>query len=101
MYGAGKTPFGDELAKPDWRCTVKPMDWVWGKPGKIFIHFFKWPGAKFELAGFNGQVEKAYMLADPDRKPLKCSVTENELSVELPEKATDEIDSVLCIEVKD
>jgi len=41
------------------------------------------------------------MLADTDRKPLKCSVTENELSVELPEKATDEIDSVLCIEVKD
>jgi len=100
VYGAGKTPFGDELGKPDWRCTVKPLDWTWDKPGKLYIHFFKWPGAKFELAGFNGNAGKAYMLADPARKALKCSVTDGKLTVELPEKATDEIDSVLCIEVQ-
>jgi alpha-L-fucosidase len=117
IYGAGKTPFGAEFGKEDpvkknkrgkaifnqetdWRCTVKPMDWTWGKAGKLYIHLFKWPGAKFELASFNGKVEKAYMLADQDRKALKCSVTEGKLTIELPEKATDEIDSVLCIEVR-
>lgn len=117
IYGAGKTPFGTEFGKEDpvkknkrgkaifnqesaWRCTVKPMDWTWGKEGKLYIHLFKWPGAKFELASFNGKVEKAYMLADQDRTALKCSVTEGKLTVELPEKATDEIDSVLCIEVR-
>jgi len=109
IYDAGRTPFGDEFGKydpekkdkkgrpvfnesKDWRCTTKP--------GKLYIHLFKWPGAKFELAGFNGKVEKAYMLADPDRKPLKCGVTDGKLTVELQEKATDQIDSVLCLEVK-
>jgi alpha-L-fucosidase len=117
VYGAGSSPFGYEFGKEDpvkknkrgrpifnqgtdWRCTVKPMDWTWGKAGKLYIHLFKWPGAKLELAGFNGKVEKAYMLADPDRKALKCSVSDGKLTVELPEKATDGIDSVLCIEVK-
>jgi alpha-L-fucosidase len=117
VYGAGRTPFGDELGKydpekkdnrgrpvfnetTDWRCTVKPMDWTWGKAGKLYLHLFKWPGARFELAGFNGKVEKAYMLADPDRMALKHSVTEGKLTIELPEKATDEIDSVLCIELQ-
>jgi alpha-L-fucosidase len=117
VYGVGRTPFGVEFSKcdpenkddrgrpvfnetTDWRCTVKPMDWTWGKTGKLFLHLFKWPGAKFELAGFNGKVDKAYMLADPDHKTLKHRVTEGKLTVELPAKATDEIDSVLCIEVK-
>jgi alpha-L-fucosidase len=117
VYGVGRTPFGDEFGKydpekkdnrgrpvfnetTDWRCTVKPIDWTWSNAGKLYLHFFKWPGAKFELAGFNGKVEKAYMLADSDRKALKCSVTEGKLTIVLPEKATDEIDSVLCIEVK-
>ena len=71
-----------------------------GQAGEYSIHFFKWPGARFELAGFNGQVEKAYMLADPDRKPLRYAVSEGKATVDLPEKANDAIDSVLCLEVK-
>src|SRR6202795_3013260 len=58
IYGAGPTPFGDELGATDssrqdkkgnpafvaatnWRCTTKP--------GKLFIHFFKWPAGSFEF----------------------------------------------------
>jgi len=117
IYGAGRTPFGEELGsydpvkkdnkgkaifnvKRDWRCTVKPMDWTWGKAGKLYFHFFKWPGVTFELADVKGKIEKAYMLADPDRKALKHSVIDGKLTIELPEQATDEIASVLCIEVK-
>lgn len=102
IYGAGKTPFGDELGKPDWRCTVQPLDWTWGKPGKLYFHLFKWPVGKFNLAGVNGKIKKSYMLADPERKPLVTELTSagDELTVSLPEQATDELDSILCIEVE-
>ena len=110
IYGAGKTPFGDELGRSDWRCTVRPSDWTRGKPGKLYFHLFKWPvpGAgerpvgKFSFTGVNGKIKKSYMLADPDRNLLEMepSATGDKLTVRLPEKATDEIDSVLCVEVE-
>jgi alpha-L-fucosidase len=102
IYGAGKTPFGDELGNADWRCTVQPLDWTWGKPGKLYFHLFKWPVGKFNLTGVNGKIKKSYMLADPERKPLVTELTSagDELTVRLPEKATDELDSILCIEVE-
>ena len=107
IYGAGRTPFGDELAQADWRCTVQPSDWTWAKPGKLYFHLFKWPvpavGERavrhFSLTGVKGKVKLAYLLADPDRKPLELSVTDGKLTVSLPEKASDELDSVLCVEV--
>ncbi len=116
VYGAGPTPFGDELGQPDptkkdkkgrtafhmssdWRCTVKPFDWTWGKPGKLYISFFKWPGAKFELAGVKGKVVKACLLADA-KTPLKFTQAGEKLTVALPEKALDPIATVLCLEVE-
>jgi alpha-L-fucosidase len=102
IYGAGKTPFGDELGNADWRCTVQPLGWTWGKPGKLYFHLFKWPVGKFNLTGVNGKIKKSYMLADLERKPLVTELTSagDELTVRLPEKATDELDSILCIEVE-
>jgi len=44
-----------------WRATLKP--------GKIYIHLFKWPVGKFDLDGVKGQVSKAYLLADADQRP--------------------------------
>jgi len=119
IYGAGKTPFGDELGSYDpekrdnkgrrvfnegkeWRCTVKPFDWSWGKPGKLYFHLFKWPAGKFEITGVNGKIKKSYMLADPEKKALtmELALTGDKLTVRLPDKPTDPIDSVLCVEVE-
>ena len=67
IYGAGPTPFGEELgtpqsrgqdkkgnpgftAKTDWRCTTKP--------GKLYIHLFKWPSGSFEVCEGEGQSEE-------------------------------------------
>ena len=33
IYGAGKTPFGDELRRSDWRCTVQPSNWTGASRG--------------------------------------------------------------------
>jgi alpha-L-fucosidase len=107
IYGAGPTPFGDELGAPDnsrqdkngrpvfvvatdWRCTTKP--------GKLFIHLFKWPSGSFELSKVKGKVTKAYFLADAARKPLKASQEGDRVTVALPEKAPGQIASVLVLE---
>ena len=107
VYGAGPTPFGEELGAPDkstldkngnptfriakdWRCTTKP--------GKLYISLFKWPGATFELAKVKAPVTKAYMLTD--KKPLKMSQAADKVTVTLPPKPTSEYASVLVLETK-
>ena len=108
IYGAGRTPFGDELAQANWRCTVQPSDWSWGKSGKLYFHLFKWPAASagegahriFEVGGAKGKVKQAYLLGSADRKPLEINLvsTTGRLTVRLPEKPIDELGSVLCVE---
>ncbi len=82
IYGAGPTPFGEELGAVDkshqdkkgqplfvpataWRCTTKP--------GKLYIHLFQWPNGSFELSKVQGKVTRAYLLADPRRTSLKLN----------------------------
>ena len=63
---------------------------------------FDWGNVRnFSVVGVNGKIRKSYLLADPARKPLETelSSTGDKLTVRLPDKATDEIDSVLCVEV--
>jgi alpha-L-fucosidase len=108
IYGSGPTPFGAEAGAPDparkdrsgkpvfvaawdWRCTTKP--------GKLFIHLFKWPDGKFDLAGVKGTVSKAYLLADPNHTPLAISQADGKVSIALPATAPDAVASVLCLEV--
>ena len=105
IYGAGPTPFGDELGKldntrqdkkgspvfaasTDWRCTTKP--------GKLYIHLFKWPAGAFELSKVKGKVNKAYLLAD--KKSLKVKQKGDKVKVALPAAAPGPIDSVLVLE---
>jgi alpha-L-fucosidase len=109
IYDAGPTPFGDELgaysatekdkngkpvfqARQDWRCTTKP--------GKLYIHLFKWPGTTFELHGVKDTVERAYLLADPKHRSLPVKKNGDTLTVTLPEKAPGEYASVLCLTMK-
>jgi alpha-L-fucosidase len=109
IYGAGPTPFGDELGSPDptrtgkdgkpafnakteWRCTTKP--------GKLYITIFKWPAGDFEVSKVKGQVKKAYLLADARHKALKVKQSGDAVTVGLPAKAPGEIASVLVLETK-
>ena len=109
IYGAGATPFGDELgaysdtekdkdgkpvfkAREDWRCT--------NRPGKLYVHLFKWPGEAFELRGVKEAVARAYLLADPSHRNLAVRKDGDSVIVTLPAKAPAEYDSVLCLEMK-
>ena len=110
IYGAGPTPFGPEFgsphpdttkrdsrgnklfdAKTEWRCTTKP--------GKLFLHLFKWPAGSFELNGIKGRAAKAYFLADPSRKPLSFKQEGDKVSVALPPDAPDKMDTVVVFEL--
>ncbi|HWC95133.1 MAG TPA: alpha-L-fucosidase [Candidatus Sulfopaludibacter sp.] len=109
IYGAGPTPFGEELGQvdetthdkkgrpgfkmaTDWRCTTKP--------GKLYITFFKWPGPSFELKNVKGQVAKAYLLADASHKALKMKQSGSDVTVTLPAAAPGQIASVLALQMR-
>jgi len=109
VYGCGHSPFGPEMGaesptekdpktgKPvfitakDWRCTTKP--------GRLYLHFFKWPEPPFELAGVRGEVRKAYLLADVKRTPMGVKQTGDKVSLTLPGKVPDSLATVVCLEV--
>lgn len=112
IYGSSPTPFGDELGRitgsrtvekngrqmkedvlegdKGWRCTAKP--------GKLYIHFFRWPGRQFELSQLKSKLVKAYLLSD--RRPLVFSQAGGKLSVTLPASAPAGLATVLCLEVQ-
>ena len=109
IYGAGPTPFGEELGTvddtthdkkgnpgfkmaTDWRCTTKP--------GKLYITFFKWPAGNFELNKVKGHVVKAYLLADPAHKSLAVKQDGDRVTVTLPGTAPGQIASVMALQTK-
>jgi alpha-L-fucosidase len=90
IYGAGPTPFGEELGAQDWRCTTKA--------GKLFIHLFSWPAGPFDLPVMGDRVTKAYMLADPQKQALGVTLNGQRWTVSLTQAAPDKMDSVLVLE---
>ena len=108
IYGAGRTPFGAELGTPEpqrqgprggpafaetkaWRCTTQP--------GKLFLHFFQWPGATFELPKGTGTIRKAYLLAG--REPLEIGQAGGGQLLKLPASAPGGLATVVCLELGD
>jgi hypothetical protein len=45
-----------------------------------------------------GKITRAYLLADPARKSLAVTQTAKGVTIALPQKAPDPIDSVICLE---
>ncbi len=109
IYGAGPTPFGDELGyedpvkkdkdgKPawvernDWRCSTQP--------GKLYFTLLTWPGTTFTVPGLTNEVTKAWLLADPARTPLVVTTSATGTTIALPATAPAGLAPVLCVEIK-
>jgi alpha-L-fucosidase len=105
IYGAGPTPFGDELGVPDaakkdkdgkpafvaradWRCTTKP--------GKLYLIIFKWPAGSFELANLHKKVKKAYILGSSGSLKVRQQV--DHVNIALPPKPAGSMASVVVVE---
>jgi alpha-L-fucosidase len=94
VYGAGKTPWGEELGEPSARGTKdlrgQPLvllrkEWrATTKPGKVFITFFEEPRVPFELPPMKNKVKRAYRLEDGVEVPLKTDGGKAVLNLQRP-----------------
>ena len=94
VYGAGPTPFGDELGEPSARGVqdvrgeplVYPQtQWrVTTKPGKLYVTFFDEPRAPFALPPIKNTVKRAYRLADKAPVDMKLENGRAVLNLERP-----------------
>jgi alpha-L-fucosidase len=89
IYSSSATPFR-RLA---WgRCTQKP--------GKLYLHVFDWPKGDLNVPSLKNKVVKAYLLADPEKKPLQFASNDKGVTVKVPENAPDPIASVVVLEIE-
>jgi len=107
VYGAGPTPFGEELGEPSargakdvrgdllvypqtqWRATTKP--------GKLYFTFFDEPRALFALPVMRNTVKRAYRLADKAPVAVKTENGRTMLDIERP--IYDPMATVIVVEV--
>ena len=110
IYGAGRTPFGEELGHHsavlpshfgerqfipanEWRATTKP--------GKIYVHIFQWPKkGEFYLPTPATAIKSVSVLGDASGTPMKVTQKRDHVSIKLPFNAPDPIATVLCIELE-
>ncbi|MEA3226775.1 MAG: alpha-L-fucosidase, partial [Planctomycetota bacterium] len=88
IYETKASPF----EKPTWgRYT--------SKAGKIYAHVFDWPeNGDLKVPTGNLRIKRAYLLADPNRTLLETRKGRGTLTISIPEKAPDDIVSVVVIE---
>jgi alpha-L-fucosidase len=108
VYGAGPTPWGDELGEAsskgakdlrgnplylgrnEWRVTTKP--------GKLYFTFFQEPRVPFELPAMKNAVKRAYRLADSQPVELTAEGGRPQLVLERP--ILDPMATVVVVEIE-
>jgi alpha-L-fucosidase len=89
IYGTTASPF----RRLNWGRATQ-------KPGKLFLHVFDWPRGELVVPGLKTKVDRAYLLADAAKTPLKFAQADDEVTVALPAEAPDKIASVVVLEIK-
>ena len=108
IYGAGRTPFGEELGEPSSRGAkdvrgnplVLPHDEYryTTKPGKLFITFFAHPRVPFPLPKMQNAVKRAYRLADG--APLQVREANGERQLVFTGQPYDPMATVVVLELE-
>ena len=106
IYGTQPTLFGPEagtLSTTEKDKEGKPKfipSWKWRSTttaDKIYIELFSWPKGSFHLQSVPRTVTSAYLLTDPEHKPLKITQAGGGIDIQLPAKALDPIATVLVL----
>jgi alpha-L-fucosidase len=94
VYGAGPTPFGDEMGEPsatgakDVRgdlLVYQQTQWrVTTKPGKLYLTFFDEPRPPFAIPAMKNAITRAYRLADKAPVAMKTENGRTYLNLERP-----------------
>ncbi len=87
--------------------TASPFDFdfEWGaitqKPRRLYLHVLKWNPDGVAFYGLKSRVAKAYLLADPDQRPLQVDqdTGKGSITVHVPRQPPDENDSVIVLEM--
>ena len=107
VYGAGATPFGDELGEPTSRGALdlrgNPLflsrtEWrVTTRPGKLFFTFFREPRVPFTLPPMNNRVVRAYRLADG--VPVEHRIENGRVSLIVERPVPEPMATVVVVEI--
>ena len=94
VYGAGATPFGDEMGEPSPKgvkdvrgdlLVYQQTQWrVTTRPGKLYITFFDEPRAPFAIPAMKNTITRAYRLADKAPVAMKTENGRTYLNLERP-----------------
>jgi alpha-L-fucosidase len=108
VYGAGPTPWGEELGEPsatgarDLRGNVifhSRNEWrVTTRPGKLYFTFFQEPRVPFALPPMTNAVKRAYRLADG--APVATTVENGRTSLSVPRPILDPMATVVVVEIE-
>ena len=106
VYGAGPTPFGEELGEPSARgardirgdaLVYQQIQWrVTTKPGKLYFTFFDEPRAPFQLPQMRNAAKRAYRLADG--APVEMKTENGRTAVNVPRPILDPMATVVVVE---
>jgi alpha-L-fucosidase len=108
VYGAGATPWGDELGEPSERdkkdlrgeaLFLPRNEWrVTTRPGKLYFTFFQEPRVPFALPPMKKAVKRAYQLADGQPVELKVESGRTQLLIARP--ILDLMATVVVVEIE-
>src|SRR6516162_518202 len=106
VYGAGPTPFGEELGEPSARgardirgdaLVYQQIQWrVTTKPGKLYFTFFDEPRAPFQLPQMRNAAKRAYRLADG--APVEMKTENGRTALNVPRPILDPMATVVVVE---
>lgn len=91
IYGTTATP----LPLQPWGESTR-------KGNRLYLHVFHWPEkAPLYVGGLKGEVDKAWLLTDPQRQALALKrVNDRDITIQLPATAPDTMNSVIVLEMK-
>jgi alpha-L-fucosidase len=108
VYGAGPTPFGEELGEPS---ATGAMDIrgnplflnrneyrVTTKPGRLYLTLFQEPRVPFALPPMRNAVKRAYKLADG--RPVEVKVEDGRALLQIVRPIVDPMATVVVVEIE-
>ncbi len=90
IYGTQASPFEKQL----------PWGRVTRKTDRLYLHVYNWPEEhKLFLPPVQGKIVSAYLLADPNKRPLEVLQTKTEVKVVVPSVSPDANDAVVVLKL--
>jgi len=103
----GLAKWMDKNSESIYKTTKTPLPFQsWGvstrKGNLLYLHVFHWPqNGKLLVGGLKSDISKAYLLADPAKKPLAFKrLGSLDMGINLPLQAPDTVNTVIVLETK-